>query len=102
MIRLNGSRASTLRRSQAWNVPWFSRPVRSSVWARISTARWTSAFWSGDRDLGREQRDQLELVHRVAVLEAEALEREHAGRALAAHAAGRRSGCRPWRRPGSG
>ena len=45
MIRLNGSWPSMLRRSQAWNVPWFSNPVRSSVWARISTAWWTSAFW---------------------------------------------------------
>jgi hypothetical protein len=45
MIRLNGSWATTLRLSQSWNVPWFRSRVRSSVWARISTALWISAFW---------------------------------------------------------
>ena len=46
MIRLNGVPSRALRSSHSWNVPWLSRPVRSSVWARISTAWRTSAFWS--------------------------------------------------------
>ena len=45
MIRLNGAPSSTLRSSHSSNVPWLSRPVRSSVRARISTAWKTSAFW---------------------------------------------------------
>ena len=46
MIRLNGDPSRTLRSSHSRNVPWLSRPVRSSVRARISTAWKTSAFWS--------------------------------------------------------
>ncbi len=46
MIRLNGVPSRALRSSHSWNVPWLSRPVRSSVRARISTAWKTSAFWS--------------------------------------------------------
>ena len=46
MIRLNGMFSRTYRSSHSWNVPWLSRPVRSSVRARISTAWNTSAFWS--------------------------------------------------------
>ena len=54
MIMLNGSWARTLRLSHSWNVPWFRSAVRSSVWARISTARWTSAFWRAIEAAGRD------------------------------------------------
>ena len=46
MIRPNGAPSRTSPFRYSMNVPWLSRPVRSSVCARISTARNTSAFWS--------------------------------------------------------
>ena len=65
-------------------MPWFSSPVRSSVWARISTARWTSAFWSAIETCAANSWTSSNSSSRVAVLQAEPLERQDAGRALAA------------------
>ena len=62
MIRLNGSPRGPLRLSHSSNVPWLSRPVRSSVRARISTGLEDLGVLEGDRDLGGEQLDELELV----------------------------------------
>ena len=44
MSRPKRSWVSTLRASHSAKVPWLRRPVRSSVWASISIARYASAL----------------------------------------------------------
>jgi hypothetical protein len=83
MIRLNGSWPSMLRRSQ----PGTCRGSAARSGRRSgpgSRPPVDLGVLEGDRDLGREQLDELELLLRVAMLEAQALERQHAGRAVPA------------------
>ena len=90
MIRLNGSWAVDARAaSQAWNVPWFSRPGQVVRLGPDLDRAVDLGVLEGDRDLGGEQLDQLELVLRVAVLAAEPLERQDAGRRRRGRGAGR-------------
>ena len=94
MIRLNGVPSRTLRSSHSWNVPWLSRPVRSSVRARISTAWKTSAFWSAIETCAANSWTSSNSSAENVLPTPEPLDRQHADRAAAARAAGRRSGCR--------
>ena len=63
MMRLNGSPSGdALGRATRWNVPWLSRPVRSSVRAADLHCRADLGVLERDRDLGGEELDELELV----------------------------------------
>ena len=65
------------------NVPWLRRPVRTSVWARWRDGQVDLGVLEGDGRLRGEQLDQLELVVAEHPALAEALERQHADRAVA-------------------
>ena len=64
-------------------MPWLSRPVRTSVWARWRDGEVDLGVLEGDRGLGGEQLHQLELVVAEHAALAEPLERQHADRAVA-------------------
>ena len=83
MIRLNGWPACTARPSRSSNVPWLSRPVRSSVCARISTARNTSAFWRAIDTCAANSWTSSNSSAVNVLPEPEPLDRQHADRALA-------------------
>ena len=104
MIRPNGVPSRALRSSYSSNVPWLSRPVRSSVWARISTARKTSAFWSAIDTCAANSWTSSNSSAEKVLPSAEPLDGQDADRARRGRAAGRRSGCRRSgrRRRGSG
>ena len=68
----------------SWNVPWLSRPVRSSERARISTARWISALWRAIETCAANSLTSSNSSSLKRSLAAEPLEGQHAGDALAA------------------
>ena len=84
MIRLNGVPSLTLRSSHSSNVPWLSRPVRSSVRARISTAWKTSAFWSAIETCAAKSWTSSNSSAEKVLPTPEPLDRQHADRAAAA------------------
>ena len=84
MIRLNGSWARTLRLSQSWNVPWLQECRQVVGLGPDLDGPVDLGVLEGDRDLGGEQLDELELLLAVDGLEPDPLERQDAGRAVAA------------------
>ena len=95
MIRLNGSCARTLRSSQL-----LERAVVQEAGQVVGLGADLDGpvdlgVLEGDRDLRGEQLDELELLLAEALLDAEPLQRQHAGGAVAAAQRDARSGCRP-------
>ena len=84
MIRLNGSWPSMLRREPGLERAVVQQPGQVVGLGPDLDRLVDLGVLERDRHLGGEQLDELELVLRVAVLEAEPLERQDAGRALAA------------------
>ena len=78
----NGSRAATLRASQSLNVPWLSRPVRSSVRARTSAAWKISALRSAIETCAANSLTSSNSCSSNGCSRPEPLQRQHAGGAL--------------------
>ena len=97
MIRLNGAPSRTIRSSHSSNVPWLSRPVRSSVRARISTAWNTSAFWSAIETWAANSWTSSNSSAENVLPDARAARSSARRSRRRGRAAARRSGCR---RPG--